>query len=101
MVGVGMFDMGGGPPPDRQELLDARQGAVSFEPGEPLPQGLGDDARHRLAGGASNLLRESMRLRILDVKAHPLPGLSSNSRFCLPFYIGLRPSSIFRFQPSR
>ena len=37
---------------------------------EPLPQGLGDDAGHRLAGGARDLLREAMSLRIFDVQAH-------------------------------
>src|SRR5271156_5257931 len=77
MVDVGTFDMQGGPLGDRQEFLDARPGPSLFEPGQPLPQGLGDDAGHRLAGGARDLLRESMRLRILDVKAHPV--LSSNS----------------------
>ena len=63
MVEVGTFDMRGGPLGDRQELLDARAGASPFEPGQPLPQGLGDDAGHRFAGGARDLLRESMGLR--------------------------------------
>lgn len=70
MVEVGPFDMRGGPLGDRQELLDARPGASPLEPGEPLAQGLGDDPGHRLAGGARDLLRQSMGLRIFDVQAH-------------------------------
>ena len=92
MVDVGTFDMRGGSLGDRQELLDAYPRASPFEPGQPLPQGLGDDAGHRLAGGARDLLREAMRLRILDVKAHPV--LSSNSTSCLPCYIDFRPSCL-------
>src|ERR1700722_6297960 len=92
MVDIGTFDMRGGPLGDCQELLDARQGASPFEPGQPFPQGLGDDAGHRLAGGARDLLRESMGLWILDVVTHPSP-LSTNSKFYLPFYIGFRLSS--------
>jgi hypothetical protein len=94
MIDVGMFDMRSGPLGDRQELLDARPRASPFEPGQSLPQGFGDDAGHRLAGGARDLLRESMGLRILDVKAHPV--LSSNSTSYLPFYIAFRPSSTLR-----
>jgi hypothetical protein len=86
--------MGGGPLGDGQELFDARSGASPFEPRQPLPQGLGHDAGHRFAGGARDLLRESMGLRILDVKAHPV--LSSNSTSCLPFYIDFRRSSRLR-----
>jgi hypothetical protein len=93
MVDVGTFDMRGGPLGDRQELLDAGPGASPFEPDEPLPQGLGNDTGHRLAGCARDLLRKSMGLRILDVKAHPWLGLSTKYKLCLPFYISFRPSS--------
>jgi hypothetical protein len=42
MVDVWVFEMRGGPPGDRQELLDARPGASPFESRQPLPQGFGD-----------------------------------------------------------
>src|SRR6202042_2995527 len=71
-VDVGTFDMRGGSLGDRQEFLDARPRASLFEPGQPLPQRLGDDAGHRLAGRARDLLRKSMGLRILDVETHGL-----------------------------
>ena len=56
-------------------LTEPGQAAGRPLPGQPLPQGLGDDAGHRLAGGARDLLCEAMGLRIFDVKAHPYQGL--------------------------
>jgi hypothetical protein len=97
MVDVGMFDMRGGPLGDRQELFDARPGASLFESRQPLPQGFGDDAGHCLAGGARDLLREAMGLRILDVQAHPcqafyqLQTLSTFLRRVVPFVYNSAP----------
>src|SRR5690349_14240551 len=101
VIEVRAVEMGGGSPRDRQELLDARPPASPFEPGEPLPQGLGDGAGHGLAGGACDPLGEPVGLWILDVKAHrpsPISQSRNLSTFLhhlawLVYHSGHRPES--------
>ncbi len=52
VVEIGAFDVRRRPVGDRHQLLDARPRASPLDPVQPFAQGLGDDASHRLAGGA-------------------------------------------------